>query len=885
MRLTRIFLGCCALFLAAACNISRNVPKDQYLLVDNKVAFNNAHDGMTESEVKSVIRQQPNNKTLGMNLRLRVYNMVDTVPGPLLKPFMRTMEQKRLDRNTRNRDKNLVKLEKQNKINKKRIEKALEKGKEGYVPKVKKLKDTVNPRPFFREWLKYEFGEAPRIFDTISMNRSIEQIEIYLRRKGYFSGDVVSELLVTNKKKQLVQVNYLIDAGYPTIVDSLFLISGNPDVQLAFDLFKRENDYFLETPFRFDTDQIGKMRQELTRFFQDYGLYGFRDSYVTYEADTLGKAENMHLALIIAKRIVEKDGVSSIKPFAVTQVRNVYFHLADTINYRGNFMKDKGISGEADLLINNYIRTFDTLRYDWYSGKNPEFRTAYFTYNGRMLIKPEIIEFQNLLEENNQYRGYWFDQSFSRLVQTNLFQSVRPEIRENEDSSIDVHYYLVPSKKQTFSFEPRATNSNGFLGVSTSVNYTNKNVFGGGQKLKISFLGGFESQPLVFQDNVIDNNTNFNTLEYGPQIEFEVPGLLPIGLSRLSKRQSPRTIFSAAYNFQKRDDFARNMFQLNYGWRFSDVHRSQVFSISAPLVGGIQYVEVIKSEAFRERLEELNDLFLLNAYGNQFIWKDIKFSYQYSNPKIKEGDIVFTYGFNYDMAGMFLGLLMRNQPLNADGFKEFLGVRFSQFFRLDNELRLNQKLTKQRSMNYRLQIGSGLPIGNNAPNLPFDYSFFGGGSNDNRGFRARSLGPGVYKYYLDTNRTVTELGDMRFGGSVEYRFSFSKLVKGAFFADFGNIWTLKEDPTRIGGQISPDFWRQMSLSTGIGFRFDLDFLIFRLDFGIPLRNPALPSSAQWIFQSRQPYYDEGIAVFGNDYMRMLPLPFAPAVHIGIGYPF
>jgi hypothetical protein len=99
---------------------------------------------------------------------------------------------------------------------------------------------------------------------------------------------------------------------------------------------------------------------------------------------------------------------------------------------------------------------------------------------------------------------------------------------------------------------------------------------------------------------------------------------------------------------------------------------------------------------------------------------------------------------------------------------------------------------------------------------------------------------------------------------------------------------LNEDPTRPGGQFSADFWRQLSLSGGFGLRFDLDFLIFRLDIGLPLRHPALPQGAQWIFQSRQPYFDEAIEFFGPaNYREKLPDqgPFSPAIHIGIGYPF
>ena len=66
---------------------------------------------------------------------------------------------------------------------------------------------------------------------------------------------------------------------------------------------------------------------------------------------------------------------------------------------------------------------------------------------------------------------------------------------------------------------------------------------------------------------------------------------------------------------------------------------------------------------------------------------------------------------------------------------------------------------------------------------------------------------------------------------------------------------------------------------------DLEYFIIRLDIGIPMRNPALPQGAQWIFQSRELYEAEGLAVFGPDYKSKMPNPFVPAFHFGIGYPF
>ena len=243
------------------------------------------------------------------------------------------------------------------------------------------------------------------------------------------------------------------------------------------------------------------------------------------------------------------------------------------------------------------------------------------------------------------------------------------------------------------------------------------------------------------------------------------------------------------------------------------------------------------------------------------------------------------FSSSFDPTGNILSLFKGYQDTLDNGQSTIFGVGYSQFLRLDNEFLFSKPLGKDKSFNYRAIVGGGMPYGNTKTTLPYDYSFFAGGANDNRGWRARSLGPGSYKYYLDTNRTATQIGDLRLGSSVEFRFAFNPLFKGAIFIDAGNIWTINEDPNRIGGQFSNNWINEIAIAAGVGLRMDLDYFIVRVDIGMPMKNPALPKGAQWFFQPRQPYYDEGIAVFGSDYGAYLPLPFIPAFHFGIGYPF
>ncbi|HLW29669.1 MAG TPA: BamA/TamA family outer membrane protein [Brumimicrobium sp.] len=872
--------------LVAACNIKRHVPDGRYLLVDNTVDMPK-EARVSKSEVENVIRQRPNHRTLGFRLKLRMFNAIDSA---------KTADDQR-SRYLNYRKKNKRRLEREERINERRIHRALKKGKSEYKPKNIELKDTLEPRQTIRERLKYGYGESPVIYDSTLMETSKKQIKLFMQRKGYFNANVRTEVDLESKKKT-AKVEYFVTPNDLYYVDSMFLRTSNPVIESVYNQFLKEGNDVLIPPFRFDSDDLAKMRKSLSEFMKNHTIYGFKESYVSFEVDTLKGINNIQIAVDISKRFVGKDDAQELKPFASTIVNHVTFHLLDTVTYKGNFKKE--MLEPRGIVLGPYdqVPTFDTLRYNWYEGHNAQLRTATFLYNGALTTSAELIEFQNYLEETNFYKGNFLPQSYSRLLNLDIFKTVRPEIIENSDNSIDVHYYLTPQKQQTFSFEPKGTHANSYLGVSTSLNYVNRNLFRKGQKLKISFSGGFESQPEVFSTNeegsvLQDGTRSFNTLEFGPSIQLDVPGLFPISLTRLSKHQNPTTTFSAAYNFQQRPYFKRQIIQLNYLWKFYDIFRTQVFTVGIPVIGGIQFVRIDKTPEFEQRLLQQNDLFLINAYSNQAIYKDAAVTYSFTNPDLKDGKITFNYGFNFDMAGMVISLITKNKDATINGYKEFLGQRYSQFIRLDNQFTLHHYLNKQ-SLHYRLQIGAGVPLENNGLNLPFDYSFFGGGSNDNRGFRARSLGPGVYKYYLDSNRTVTQMGDMRLGASFEYRFKISNMFEGAFFSDVGNLWAYNEDANRPGGQITKDFYKQLSVSSGIGLRLDFTFLIVRFDVGIPLRNPALPDKAKWIFQDKQPYIQEAIDEWGinpntGDYYykdkNMLPNPFQPQFHIAIGYPF
>jgi hypothetical protein len=928
-KLTYFYLIVTILF--ASCNLSKNVPKGKYLLKRNKLDLNYSsldtsqassisldlsslikETNITKEELTILLRPQPNYRTIGIRAKLRVYNLIDSA----------VVAKKRAQKIKKVELKNTKRKEKEERINEKRLQKAIEKGYEYYT---EKIIDTLVPKLGVKEWLKYKYGEKPIVFDSVLMKKSNEQIKNYLKKKGYYFSSVQSAV----KYKKEASVSYTVYTGPLFKIDSIYFDFTNRTYTSELNDFiknhiKKEKEHpFIGNPF--DSFYLDELRSRIAKKMRDNGFYGFTSSSVSYTADTNLRNNSVTLGIKISDRIISKeDGNIISSEYRVYRVRNVFYHLCDTTNFP-NFSAEVAKRGlqPNDPLLSQFINTIDTVRYNKIpytksekkknkikeQGKvlNP-FRDVIVTYNGKKPpIRPSYLELQNYLEKTNYYKDYYLDRSYKSLLQLGLFSSIKPHFVEIQNKNqIDVHYYLVPAEKQLVRFEPRFKNSNGFLGLSASVNYTNKNLFRGGQKLTLSFGGGFESQPPVFDrtesgDKIQTSNRSFNTFEIGPSLKLEIPGLFPVPVTKLSKRQKPQTMINLAYNFQKRDIFDREIFQLNYSWQFIE-DKWQLFQFGLPLASSIKYVLFNPSDDFSSKINQLNDPFLKNTYSNQFIWQDFRLFYELNNQKRDESkrksqdNIYFSSAL--DLAGNTPWFFRGNQEMNSQDQYQIFGLGYSQFLRIDNDFIYSTKINVKSSLHARLQAGYGLPYGNSSTSLPYDYSFFAGGANDNRGWKARSLGPGVYKYYLDTNRTITQVADIRLGMSIEYRFNITKTFKSCLFMDAGNIWTNKTDAQRAGGEFTSDFYKQIAFAAGTGVRIDLSFFIVRFDIGFPIYNPVFPSGSQWFFQPSTNYVNEGLQKFigpepvggytqeqRTQVLNILPKRFIPAIHFGLGFPF
>ena len=198
--------------------------------------------------------------------------------------------------------------------------------------------------------------------------------------------------------------------------------------------------------------------------------------------------------------------------------------------------------------------------------------------------------------------------------------------------------------------------------------------------------------------------------------------------------------------------------------------------------------------------------------------------------------------------------------------KRLLNVPFAQFVKLNTEFRHLWNMDKNNKIASRVALGALFAYGN-ATIAPYSEQFYVGGANSIRAFTVRSIGPGGYHPAESRYSYLDQTGTFRFEANVEYRFRIFKSIWGATFLDAGNVWLMRKDEARPNSQLElKTFPKQIALGTGVGIRYDMDILVFRLDFGIPLH---LPYDTE-----RSGYYN----VTGS-FMKNL------GIHFAIGYPF
>ena len=315
---------------------------------------------------------------------------------------------------------------------------------------------------------------------------------------------------------------------------------------------------------------------------------------------------------------------------------------------------------------------------------------------------------------------------------------------------------------------------------------------------------------------------------------------------------------------QQRPDFTRSIFKTTiFGYNFKSKNNLSHFLNLAEF----SYVKMLnESDDFLEEIET-NQL-LVNQYSNHLI-TGTNYTIIYNTQKINK---VQNYSFvkaRLELSGLTTRTLAKILDFEQDnlGNYKLFGNTFTQYIIGEIDLRKYFVINQESMIIARTYIGAGYAYGN-SEQIPALKQFFSGGTNGVRAWNPFALGPGSYNN--STNNINYFLGDVKLESNLEYRFHLFNLgtykMNGALFADAGNIWYINTN--QPGSQFTKNFMSEIAIGAGIGFRYDVNFLIFRFDLATPIRYPYQIDDNNWVKNPLKEILNGNLNL-----------------NIGIGYPF
>ncbi|HYG15823.1 MAG TPA: BamA/TamA family outer membrane protein, partial [Bacteroidia bacterium] len=573
--------------------------------------------------------------------------------------------------------------------------------------------------------------------------------------------------------------------------------------------------------------------------FRNEGYYQFSREYIAFAVDS--SLEGNYVDIILQIRNPE-----IYKTHGVFTISNVYVNV---------------INKDVKDTIGEFAR--------WHL-----YDSLWMNLN-RYPLKEDILSSNILIRPGDLYSQKQVDNTYRRLNDILLLQQtgVTFEIDTSAPGTLLCFITLYPGKRQETIYEPQIITSDQNnaveqanqrnYGIASAVTYRNKNLFRRAESFDLRYRISLEGQ-FRFNDSI----PFFNNIENNFSTSLALPRITILrGLQRSIDIRSTKTTIIGSYIYESNIDFNRQVISLSYNEYFSRVFNSFNFTWLE-----VSFNKVEAKRNFLSLVNPADSIFVANLFVTNLI-ANSRFTWLYSDRFLIGARNHFSARTMLEPAGNTLYAFMRltGQPVPSDGIYKIDNVNFEQYIKIDEDIQFNQIINSISSYAARLHLGVGLPYGNSKI-MPFVRRYFIGGANSLRGWRPRTLGPGSFTT-TEPGVRADRSGEMIIEAQAEYRFVLiENLLNGAFFMDAGNIWYTKPVEGREGAHFRMGtFMNEMAVDAGVGARFDFSFFVVRLDFGVPLRNPELPSKTRWLF---------------DDYERRDKRLFRSIIfNLGLGYPF
>jgi len=684
-----------------------------------------------------------------------------------------------------------------------------------------RFKDSSMFNNFFTKTL----GEAPILFDSTLIQDTKENILGHLHNLGYYNAEV--EAWVTKYKfLKIASVNYVIYPKIPYILRNIeYDIDNNTIKTFVYsDLKKTE----LDTGSIFSTEALKKERERISMNLKNKGYYYFSKQQINYIADTNFKQHRVDLKLIINERTIEDIDTTITIRSKQYKYNNIYIYPELSDN-------------EKRLKMDTTVISYD---FDHHGGM----QKYYFIHHGKIKVNPKAILQAIYLKANRFYKQKDVAYTYKSLFNLNIYKYINLNIIDvnkevNGVGYLDCHIQLSKTSKFSISSDTELKNTGGDLGIEQGFGLTSRNTFKNGEILKINLRAALEVQNVSYSQNSNEILNIFNTFEFGINPSLEIPRFLaPVRRNFFSRYFNPKTKIELGYNHQNRPDYRRTILNANFGYRW--ISNKYVQQILNPIE--ISSVKIFPEPEFQAIIDTYEDPRIKYSYQDHMV---LGMSYAYVHNEKQDNAITrnpykFFYG-KVDIGGIPYSLISNLIGNEKDTLGQYWvgNLPFTKFIKFEVDYRYFLPKSNGNIIHvFRANFGIGIPLDGSVA-LPFEKSFYIGGSNSLRAWRLGTLGPG--SFYANSNSFETT-GDIRIEFNYEFRFTISGSLKGALFSDIGNIYLLHESDAMPGAAFHlNNFYEKLAADIGYGIRYDMSFLVIRFDIAHPIYQPYRAFGDRW----------------------------------------
>ena len=837
--------------LICACNAVKRVPDGKLLLTKNEITVNNKV--IKEENVFNQLYQKPNTTLLGYRLRLNLYNLANLNPDSTYQAkFTNNPEKYR------------------------RMSKLLS----------AKQVDRLGQSFWYHgihDFLK-RTGEPPVVLDKEKANKSLLRLKYYYFNNGYFNVNATYAVDTVAIKK--AKIKYQVTPGSAFYLDS---INASISTLVLDSLFQaNKSNSLIKSGIQYQTVDFENEKNRISTNFRNNGAYYFQPNYVTFNIDTIKKVNKADITLMINNYSYQDGDSTKTEPFKLYKISDV------------NIYTDYSPSSNAIII-----------------GDSTTFKNFNLFSQKKLKYKPKAITDAIFISKGGYYADFKTVLTTRYLNNLKIFNypSIQYEIdkRDTTAHSLIAKVYLTPRKKYSFGTTFDLTHSNiQNFGVGLSISETIRNVFNGAETLEIGVRGNIGAS----KDLANPKNNFFNVSEYGLDLKLNIPRIfMPFNTDRIiPKSMIPSTLATLGFAKQQNIGLDKENFTgaVSYNWTPKINHTARFDLFNTQFVRNLNprnYFNVYGSSynALNQisKIYNTNPSYVDNAIDNNlsidqgtagFTRDVLTGSGAFSQPistsdfesvksieerrlRLTENDFILATSFTFskttkkdlkdntfylfktkiESAGTILSAFAKttNQKKNANGNYEIFNLPYSEYIKAEVDYIKHWDLSKENIIAFRSFFGIAIPFGN-SNYIPFSRSYFSGGSNDNRAWQPYRLGPGSSGGLDDFNEA-----NMKIALSSEFRFKIAGSLKGAVFADAGNIWNVLDNVVDDKSTFtSLSDLKEIALGSGFGLRYDFNFFVIRFDLGFKTYNPANETNRRWF---REYNFSNSVLNFGINY--------------------